>query len=256
VKIIQPNNKPRVEVVGGVIRIGEELSAFQELLKHWFYTCSCLGTLVFCVVFYILRLLLGFMWEALKKRRRRQIGSDEPTCELDVDLDDAFDFEDCPRSEEGNTGDEGGFADATTPVERHGAEATSQAGINGETAAHSSRIHVVANDEDDDSDAWEDLYYPTDITGTDVLSAFPSSSTLIPACNHEEQPVLHRTREREMTDEELSELMFMSVQDAVDLTASSAAADVNTRTRTTGNNGAEDSDSIRRRHPFFFFFCW
>jgi len=51
----QPSSSstPLIEVMGGEIRIGEELSEFQELIKTWFYMCYCIGVIVFGMVYYV-----------------------------------------------------------------------------------------------------------------------------------------------------------------------------------------------------------
>jgi len=84
VQIVQPqqhhpSSTPLIEVMGGEIRIGEELSEFQELIKTWFYMCYCIGVIAFGMVYYIL-----FSIAALVGNRIcRQWG-------FDIDDDDIF----------------------------------------------------------------------------------------------------------------------------------------------------------------------
>ena len=69
-----------LEVVSGEIRIGEELSEFQELLKVWFFTCFAIGTSILCSVQLVAWLLVR-LW--LKRGHRYDL-NEEPPCELDL----------------------------------------------------------------------------------------------------------------------------------------------------------------------------
>jgi hypothetical protein len=77
-----PQEQDPIEVVAGEVRIGEELSHFQELLKVWFFTCYGIGA----SVFFVLQLsvwLIGRLW--WNGRQDRNKLSEEPPCDLDLD---------------------------------------------------------------------------------------------------------------------------------------------------------------------------
>jgi hypothetical protein len=78
-----------VEAIGGEIRIGEELSQFQETIKTWFYTCFCLGTMAFAILYYLSFTLLQWIFVTWKERQKRRRRYDEEF-DFDIDLDDNF----------------------------------------------------------------------------------------------------------------------------------------------------------------------
>lgn len=277
-KIIQEEHAAPVEAIGGAIRIGEEFSAFQETLKDWFYACALLGTLAFCGFYHALFGLLGFAWEVIKERHRhrRQAGlEEEPPCEL-LDLDeDGGDFEDFqyehrPRRSDNEAQTEGHYesdfandndenvAAANVGTESMGGEEernNSNGGLFATGSAHRSSVVVEIEDDDDE---WEDLPRPAD-----SLPASPTHpAMLIPGRRPDDvseqstQPPPPQVK-REMTDEELSELIFTggSLIDNVGMFAlQSGPADSNTMPTNESRGSAGGSDS-RQRHPFFFFFC-
>ena len=69
-----------LEVVSGEIRIGEELSEFQELLKVWFFTCFAFGISILCSVQLVAWFVVRLWW----KRRHQYELNEEPPCELDL----------------------------------------------------------------------------------------------------------------------------------------------------------------------------
>jgi hypothetical protein len=80
-----------IEAIGGEIRIGEELSPFQEMIKTWFYTCFCVGTVAFAILFYLSFILLQWIFETWKERLKVRRGYDEEfDFDIDLDLDDNF----------------------------------------------------------------------------------------------------------------------------------------------------------------------
>ena len=76
VQLHRPADAPVVHVIRGEVRIGKELNALQELLREWYYTGCCVGTLLFACVY----LLVGTV---LMERFGRL--DEEPDCELDLD---------------------------------------------------------------------------------------------------------------------------------------------------------------------------
>lgn len=71
-----------VEVNKGVLRICEEMSRSQELLKKWYYTCFLIGSVVFMIIDYLLLLL----WRALLDILRQKLfAMREPFCEIEID---------------------------------------------------------------------------------------------------------------------------------------------------------------------------
>ena len=58
-----------VEVAQGMLRIGEELTGMQLVLKEWFFTCTTIGTLVFFSLQLAVVLAIQVWW---KQRRQRQ----------------------------------------------------------------------------------------------------------------------------------------------------------------------------------------
>ena len=239
VKIIQREQDTRVEAIGGKVRIGEEFSAGQEVLKDWFYTCAFFGTLLFATFYYSLGLLLGFAREAIKECQHRRAGLDEPTCELELDRDDDLDS---LMREEPQTTDEEDFFDETAETdetETIGGEESNDGFANShapeyyDSAVRSPRIRVV--ERHNDVDAWEDLH-PADFH-SNVSSASPS-----PTYVSEPSPNVRSTSQgrRQVSDAELSDLISMGPLETVG----------------NENNSFKDSDS-RHSHPFFFFFvCW
>lgn len=290
VKIVELNNNARVEVVGGTIRIEEELSTSQEFLKDHFYTCYCLGTLMLCVGYYALLMLLGLIWDAIKEVRQRRASLQEPPCELDLETDDGFDdfeFDERPRGEVEPTGarediaDEAVTSDERDTFTRNEAEQTDDgddwtdeaaavddraeavggeersrnlAETDGDPAPNSRKIHFDDNgDDDDDDDEWEDLYYPADIWLADVSSAFPPHNITNQGSNDSDRRSIPHRFQREMTDEELNELILTGCQQPIGASTISPISGTGERRRRKGSTG--DSD-VTRRHPFFFFFCW
>lgn len=71
------------EVVGGGIRIGKELNAFQEILKKWFYTCFIIGSVMFGFVYMIQWQILRAVWTTIYQRYNTQD-------DFDIDLDSDF----------------------------------------------------------------------------------------------------------------------------------------------------------------------
>ena len=69
-----------LEVTTGELRIGEELSPFQELLKEWFFTCYFLGAFAFFVIQLCLWFLGRLLWIY---RRRKDHWIEEPSYGLD-----------------------------------------------------------------------------------------------------------------------------------------------------------------------------
>jgi hypothetical protein len=106
VKIERPSSAQNlVEVIRGELRIGNELTRFQEILKEWFYTCFCIGTLLFASIYYVMGLLLAFAWKIYDARRRDALFEEEPYCELDLD-DEDFQFEDSRQYDVDESGEE------------------------------------------------------------------------------------------------------------------------------------------------------
>jgi Putative adipose-regulatory protein (Seipin) len=75
----------RVEVVAAELRIGEELTPFQErFIKTWFWTCCGVGTAMFATLYAgVYQLLLW--WLARLDDDNRSNNNNEPPCELNVE---------------------------------------------------------------------------------------------------------------------------------------------------------------------------
>jgi len=203
VKIVQPQlptfatataagGPPTVEVIGGELRIGEEVSEMQELLKTWFYTCYCIGTVVFGFIYYVLGLWLGWIW---RKDRRRFHREEDETWGLDLQ-DDGADFDDIHFGDsehasgdregtdaggerervgtssdlndvrEHNGGDAAGTSDEI-PIDDHLDDEEPTIPTERDQTAHENAARrmrsVEIQEEGDDgysSSSWEDLYYP------------------------------------------------------------------------------------------------
>jgi hypothetical protein len=56
------------EIVGGTIRIGKELNAFQELVKVWFYTCFIFGTMAFAMMYLLQLQIFQLIWKHFRRR--------------------------------------------------------------------------------------------------------------------------------------------------------------------------------------------
>ena len=69
-----------LEVITGEIRVGEELSHFQLLLKEWFFTCYVVGT----CVFFALQVLLWFLFQVCWSKRRQRQFVEDPFFDLDL----------------------------------------------------------------------------------------------------------------------------------------------------------------------------
>ena len=48
--------------MGGEVRIGKELNAFQTILKEWYYTCFTLGTMCFAALYLMLLEMVRVYW--------------------------------------------------------------------------------------------------------------------------------------------------------------------------------------------------
>jgi hypothetical protein len=94
---VDPTNNRRspVEVIGGRLRIGEELGWFQELLKEWFFSCLIVGTSAFAITYFAWWHLLRALGSHLRQRYGHADYDDElhgdPPCDLDLDADDGAD---------------------------------------------------------------------------------------------------------------------------------------------------------------------
>lgn len=255
-----------MEAIGGEIRIGEELSAFQELLKDWFYTCYCLGTIIFAVMYFMLQLATGIIWWALRERWRLQAElDDEPPCVLDFDPNEDFDdirFEDYEDMPPDNDGGEEGRENGVEQSDEQGAGVEDRGhntarGVVSEDrghVVHSSRVNDITLEDDENDEAWEDLQYPDDSSNRQnetrpVPSSFttplssrttslPRSTPVVPERLVSERPTTTLPRRqpvvvqtvREMTDEELSVELLRRVQSEDDT-----------------------SSGTDERHPFLFF---
>jgi hypothetical protein len=69
-----------LEVIAGEIRMGEELSYFQLLLKEWFFTCYLVGT----CIFFALQVLLWFLFQVCWSKRRQRQFVEDPLCDFDI----------------------------------------------------------------------------------------------------------------------------------------------------------------------------
>ena len=69
-----------LEVIAGEIRIGEELSYFQLLLKEWFFTCYVVGT----CIFFALQVLLWFLFQVCWSKRRQRQFVEDPLFDIDL----------------------------------------------------------------------------------------------------------------------------------------------------------------------------
>ena len=77
-----------IEILGGELRIGEELSDAQEILKTWFYSCFCCGVIAFGMVYQCLFFFLVFTWRLLRRRFKRATTLHSPGMENDVYFSD------------------------------------------------------------------------------------------------------------------------------------------------------------------------
>jgi hypothetical protein len=141
-----PQQHAGIEVIGGAIRIGKELNAFQEVLRTWFYTCGMIGT-CYCACLYVI-LWQGVLLPLYKSQFEfGDQGYDEPSCDLDLDgedFNDQDDFEDLQPNDIPSP--------ATTA---QGAEAA--AGQDTETRTQVSDCDYNDDDDDESSACWEDL---------------------------------------------------------------------------------------------------
>jgi hypothetical protein len=101
---IEPWSTIIPEIVGGNIRIGKELNAFQEIRKEWFYTCFFFGTLLFAGLYVLQWEIFILIWGYV---RRRYVAAelDDPSCDLYFDemlFDDPACPDDIHLSEENN----------------------------------------------------------------------------------------------------------------------------------------------------------
>jgi hypothetical protein len=86
-----------VEVVQGELLLGEELNAYQEGLKEWYYTGFLVGSISFAIVY----LIMGLAVAAVVGRLGGG-SNEEPPCDLDL---------------EGSLGEEADFFEATSDPE-------------------------------------------------------------------------------------------------------------------------------------------
>jgi hypothetical protein len=266
VKILQRPDATPVEAIGGVLRIGEEFSVFQETLRTWFFTCAYFGTLFFCVFYYVSFLLLCCAWAAYKDYRQRRMA--ESTFEFDGTLDDDFDaslFEDCRDDADPTTNHDHDDMNQQA-ANHHGDDMNQQSGDVtmetmhgpqdvGATSAPLTDVYVrealrqengLAMDASDDD--WEDLQIDDFAHSVGITD---TSGHITPNSNLEQ----HMRAPRTITDAELSALMFMRPRDDSGTPAQGPPSDA-TSTADLGNSTGGREPSGRQRHPFFFFFCW
>jgi hypothetical protein len=143
-----------VEVIGGRVRIGEELGRFQEMLREWFFSCLFVGTSAFAAAY----LAWWHLLRALLRHLRQRCGPAEtydddgldgdPPCELDLDEDDG----DGDFVSHGNRREDEDEAGATEGIDggRRGPQSRRRGRRRSANAA-------VVEDDDEDGDNWEDL---------------------------------------------------------------------------------------------------
>lgn len=74
--LVSPEKAQRgdlVEVVQGMLRIGEELTGMQLVLKEWFFTCMTIGTLVFFSLQLVIVLAIQVCWNQRRKRQQERV---------------------------------------------------------------------------------------------------------------------------------------------------------------------------------------
>jgi len=97
-----------VEVVQGMLRIGEELTGMQLVLKEWFFTCTTIGTLVFFFLQLVIVLVIRVWWKQRRQRQQERVILEDDVSESlglngldgggggggDVDSDDVYGADD------------------------------------------------------------------------------------------------------------------------------------------------------------------
>jgi hypothetical protein len=262
VQILQHQDATPVEAIGGVLRIGEEFSHFQELLRTWFFTCAYVGTCWFCVFYYILYHLLCQAW-ASRKDSSHKLDLEEPTCDLDLDdLDDDV-FEDCVfdseqvaeaihGDQERDSLDHQGENVAAEPVTAYESPSAAFAALTSSSAtaiADPPLPNDIFAREAGSDDEWEDLPIDDSVQSDGIQASSPPPT---PAANGDSQQTEPSLSRREVSDAELTELLIRRLERDDDSPLREHATNVSAPRGEEAGNGTNE----KQRHPFFFFFCW
>lgn len=252
-KIEQLEESLPIEAIGGILRIGQEYSAFQEILIDWFFACSLLGTLLFAVFYYSLLKLTGWIWKAAMARHLRHVDLEEPPCDLQWDDDDGFEdiyapFVDC--QEDGFPERAGAEHDVPGNLSEEENQIHARVASNEDSYRHfeSSENHEdIDRNEEEEDDEWEDLSRNAVDSPTNAYPASP----MVGRCMG---TVDERTSDsREMTDGELSDFMLRG---AFDNRVSTRQSFHTIHSRVKNLSANIDEGEPRQVHPFFFFFSW
>ena len=100
-------NDDPLEVTGGEIRVGVELTDFQFLLREWFFSCYLIGVTVLSAIQVVGILLLRAMWKHQQiERLLRQMREEQEDLSDRLDLDESqlepetTEWEDLSRADE------------------------------------------------------------------------------------------------------------------------------------------------------------
>jgi hypothetical protein len=147
-----------VEVIGGRVRIGEELGRFQELLREWFFSCLFVGTSAFAATYLAWWHLLRALLRHLRQRYGPADPYDEdgldgdPPCELDLDGDDDDDDDGASLGSRREDDDDGVSPTEGIDGGRRGPQSRSR-----RRQRRRSANAAVVEDDDEDGGNWEDL---------------------------------------------------------------------------------------------------
>jgi hypothetical protein len=165
-----PRTPRSVEVVGGRVRIGEELGWFQELLHEWFFACLLVGTSAFATFYFV-------SWHVVRAagsylRRRYGLCEDDfdddydnPPC--DLNLDDGTSLGGIRREGRGSS-----RPHRNPGVGDDHSEDSFWPGSDTErrNRRRTRRPAAVVEEEDDDDSNWEELRRGTTNTGSNHRS--------------------------------------------------------------------------------------
>lgn len=138
VKLLEP-----VEVVAAEVRIGEELTWFQELIRTWFWTCSLIGSTFFAAIYFV-AYQIGIVW--------LWTFHEEPPCDLNFE---EFSIHNQDREQRFSTSVNGGGTEVESRT--NGSESRIFPGNGRGTGSPLEEVEVPDEFRDGGDGEWEDL---------------------------------------------------------------------------------------------------
>jgi hypothetical protein len=182
------------EVLRGYLHVGKELTAFQELLKEWFFTCAAVGVSFFFLIQFLLVFAVQTYWssqtEATRRRQQQDVHTDFDNASEVFGRHTGFDRD---ANSDGFTGG-GEWEDMNNSLHSNGSthdtaqqNATSQTHsipqeIQTEDANNDDgRDYVPFDDDDDDEGNWSSMSPRREDIGGEINDRHSTTSDSLPA---------------------------------------------------------------------------